>query len=147
MSGVADSLLHSVRVAAAAAAAPQAGGKTPHRVLYVLDGVKGTLDPAFTAHTTHMKNKKIKNFVVASPPEALRGSPGGEALRPERWADLREGARRPRPTGARTPCPACVWGWRRAVACRGTRGSGREWGLVGAVAVAVGYNVAPWWGM
>ena len=53
--GLSDTALHAARVKVAAAAAPQAGGKNPELVLYVLDGAHGTLDPAFEAHTNPLK--------------------------------------------------------------------------------------------
>ena len=45
-----DSTLLEARRITAKAAAPEGGGKDPNLVLYILDGVSGTLDPAFDAH-------------------------------------------------------------------------------------------------
>ena len=53
--GVCDSVLHTARTRVAAAAAPQAGGKSPDLVLYIIDGPEGTLDPAFQAHSEPAK--------------------------------------------------------------------------------------------
>ena len=48
--GIADTLLHQVRSAAASAAAPEGAGKNVDRTLYAVDGCRGTIDPAFNAH-------------------------------------------------------------------------------------------------
>ena len=48
--GVSNSKLLTTRSKVAAAAAPQAGGKSPELILYAVDGPGGTLDPAFDAH-------------------------------------------------------------------------------------------------
>ena len=48
--GVSDSLLEKWRVMVAGAVSPEAGGKNCDLVLYLRDGNKGTLDPAFDAH-------------------------------------------------------------------------------------------------
>jgi hypothetical protein len=48
--GMSDSHLHKARCAIAHAAAPEGGGKDPNLILYILDGVSGTTDPAFDAH-------------------------------------------------------------------------------------------------
>ena len=53
--GVCDSVLHTARTRIAAAVAPQAGGKSPDLVLYITDGLDGTLDPAFQAHSEPTK--------------------------------------------------------------------------------------------
>ena len=45
-----DSHLADARSAIARAASPEASGKDPNLVLYILDGVAGTMDPAFDAH-------------------------------------------------------------------------------------------------
>ena len=54
--GLSCTALHSTRSKIAAAAAPQAGGKNPDLILYALDGVSGTLDPAFDAHVMPLKH-------------------------------------------------------------------------------------------
>ena len=46
-----DSLLAEARRLIARAASAAGGGKSPDLVLYALDGARGTLDPAFDAHT------------------------------------------------------------------------------------------------
>ena len=53
--GIADSLLHTARTAAAQAAAPEAGGKHFERTLYAVDAGGGTVDPAFMAHILPVK--------------------------------------------------------------------------------------------
>ena len=45
-----DSTLAEARRVTAKAAAPEGGGKDPNLVLHILDGVSGTLDPAFDTH-------------------------------------------------------------------------------------------------
>ena len=48
--GMSDTHLEDARRSIAQAAAPERGGKDYNLVLYVLDGLRGTLDPAFDAH-------------------------------------------------------------------------------------------------
>ncbi len=53
--GISDSALLVARASVARAAAPQAGGKNPDLTLHTLDGTRGTLDPAFNAHVSVLK--------------------------------------------------------------------------------------------
>ena len=53
--GVADTMLDHVRRAAAAAAAPGAGGKNADSVFHASFGAAGTADPAFNAHVLPIK--------------------------------------------------------------------------------------------
>ncbi len=95
--GVCDSVLHTARTRVAAAAAPQAGGKSPDLVLYVLDGPNGTLDPAFQAHSEAIKmwaaawwdhwftpEQLSTAFAEASLKWAPKRTHGG-IWRPDRW--------------------------------------------------------------
>ena len=54
--GFASTALHNTRAMFAKADAPQAGGKDPETVLYLLDGSTGTLDVAFESHTSPVKD-------------------------------------------------------------------------------------------
>ena len=54
--GVADSVLNDRRSVLARAAAPAGSGKNPLKILYVLDGAGGTLDPSFDAHVLPAKH-------------------------------------------------------------------------------------------
>ena len=54
--GLASTALYNTRRAFAKAGAPQAGGKNPDAVFYLLDGTTGTLDAAFEAHTAPVKH-------------------------------------------------------------------------------------------
>ena len=53
--GVADAMLHQVRVAGSKAAAAGAGGKAVDRIWYSIDAAQGTADPAFVAHINPIK--------------------------------------------------------------------------------------------
>ena len=55
LTGVADSMLHDARVAAAHAATTGYGGKNLDRTFNAVDGAKGTADPAFLAHVGPIK--------------------------------------------------------------------------------------------
>ena len=53
--GIGNSALHNTRVTIAASASTETAGKNPDLVLYAIDGLHGTLDPAFDAHVIPMK--------------------------------------------------------------------------------------------
>ena len=46
----------------ARAASPQAGGKSPDIILWMLDGQSGTLDPAFNAHVCPLMYWALANY-------------------------------------------------------------------------------------
>ena len=74
IAGVADSLLHFARTAAAHAASAEAGGKNVDRVLYVVDGAAGTIDPGFSAHAVPLKAWAAAWWEQWVPHEALENT-------------------------------------------------------------------------
>ena len=75
VSGLSDTALQVARSrVAAAAAAPQAGGKNPELTLCALDGSSGTLDPAFDCHLLPLKYWALACWEGWHTPELLQKS-------------------------------------------------------------------------
>eukprot|EP00973_Karenia_brevis_P028103 3871746-Karenia_brevis.AAC.1 len=69
--GVADSALALARSKVAKAASPEACGRNPELALLALDGERGTLDPAFLAHTSPIFYWALALWDVWFPPQVM----------------------------------------------------------------------------